>query len=34
VATGWVMLALAAAALVPLLALAFQNFDVARDTPP
>jgi hypothetical protein len=34
VAAGWVMLALGAAALVPLLALAFRNFDVARDTPP
>jgi hypothetical protein len=34
VAAGWVILAASAAALVPLLALAFRNFDVARDTPP
>jgi hypothetical protein len=31
---GWLLLVLFAAALVPLLALAFRNFDVARDTPP
>jgi hypothetical protein len=34
VAVGWLLLALCAVALVPLLALAFRNFDVARDTPP
>jgi hypothetical protein len=34
VSAGWLLLALFAAALVPLLALAFRNFDVARDTPP
>jgi hypothetical protein len=34
VSAGWLLLAVFAAALVPLLALAFGNFDVARDTPP
>lgn len=33
-AAAWLVLALCALALVPLMALAFQRFDVARDTPP
>jgi hypothetical protein len=32
-ATAWVVLAGCAAGLVPFLALAFRQFDVARDTP-
>lgn len=34
VAAGWVVLALSGAMLVPLVAMAFNAFDVGRDTPP
>jgi hypothetical protein len=34
VAAAWPVVALSGAALVPLVALAFQGFDVGRDTPP
>jgi hypothetical protein len=33
-ATAWLLLAAITAALIPLIALAFRQFDVARDTPP
>jgi len=33
-AAAWLVLAVLCGALVPLLARAFQRFDVARDTPP
>jgi membrane protein YdbS with pleckstrin-like domain len=33
-AVAWVLLVGTVCGLVPLLALAFRNFDVARDTPP
>ena len=32
--TAWVLLAAFGATLVPFIALAFRQFDVARDTPP